>query len=70
MRKSGFMEWLTNEIIFYVGLCVGALSAIILVVYLISYKFRKMKMLVQLNKEYGEATKINKRMKKGEGDVS
>ena len=48
------MEWITNEMIFYGGLCLAALSVVALIIFFVSYKFRKMKLTNLLIKEYGE----------------
>lgn len=58
------MEWITNEMIFYGGLCLAALSVVALVIYFVSYKFRKMKLTNQLTKEYGEPSAQSKRQKR------
>lgn len=57
------MEWITNELILYGGLCLAALSVVALIIYFVSYKFRKMKLTNQLIKEYGEPSAQSKRQK-------
>ena len=57
------MEWITNEMILYGGLCLAALSVVALIICFVSYKFRKMKLTNQLFKEYGEPSAQSKRQK-------
>lgn len=59
------MDWITNELIFYGGVCLAAVSVVALIIYFVSYKFRKMKVTNQLIKEYGEPSVQNKRHKGG-----
>lgn len=59
------MDWITNELIFYGGLCLAAVSVVALIIHFVSYKFRKMKVTNQLIKEYGEPSVQNKRHKGG-----
>lgn len=57
------MDWITNEMILYGGLCLAALSVVALIIYFVSYKFRKIKLTNQLIKEYGEPPEQSKRQK-------
>ena len=48
------MSWLTNEQIFYSGIAILCGTFLLLVVAVIFLKRRKIKLGVQLEKEYGE----------------
>lgn len=60
------MELTTNDLIFYSGLGLAALSLVIAILYFIYYKFRKEKLANQLLKEYGEPP-IQSNVKKSRG---
>ena len=48
------MDWLTNEIILYIGISLAIISVIISAIYFPIAKVRKVRLLAQLEKEYGE----------------
>ncbi len=63
------MEWITNEILLYGGLCMAVVAAIALVICFVTYKFKKVKLFNQLNKEYGdppEGIKKSKSVRRGD----
>lgn len=48
------MDWLTNEIVFYVGIIIAIISVIVSAIYFPIAKVRKVRLMAQLEKEYGE----------------
>lgn len=51
------MDWLTDEMIFYIGLVIALLGVVLAVVSLFLYKLKKEKLMSKYNTEYGEITK-------------
>lgn len=51
------MDWLTDEMIFYIGLVIALLGVVLAVVSLFLYKLKKEKLMSKYNTEYGEISK-------------
>lgn len=51
------MEWLTNEVLFYGGLAIAVVSAIVGLAHLVVSKFKAFRLKTQLIAEYGEMDK-------------
>ena len=51
------MDWLTDEMIFYIGLVIALLGIVLAVVSLFLYKLKKEKLMSKYNTEYGEISK-------------
>lgn len=51
------MDWLTDEMIFYIGLVIALLGVVLAVVSLFLYKLKKEKLMSKYNTEYGEIPK-------------
>lgn len=51
------MEWLTNEVLFYGGIVIVAVSAVVGLVHLVASKFKAFRLKTQLIAEYGEMDK-------------
>lgn len=51
------MDWLTDEMIFYIGLAIALLGVVLAVISLFLYKLKKEKLMSKYNTEYGEILK-------------
>jgi len=51
------MEWLTNEVLFYGGIVIAAVSTVVGLVHLVVSKFKAFRLKTQLIAEYGEMDK-------------
>ena len=51
------MDWLTDELICYVGLVIALLGGVLAVFSLFLYKLKKEKLMSKYNTEYGEISK-------------
>lgn len=51
------MEWLTNEMIFYIGIGIAVCSVLSSVIYFLLSQIRWIRMKVQLDEEYGKKYK-------------
>lgn len=55
-RKASvvFINWLSDEMIFYVGLAIAGLSAIAMITYMVTSRIELIKLNNKLNEEYGK----------------
>ena len=51
---------ITNEMMFYGGIILASASALIMLIYLLTARIRKMKLDLQLDQEYGKTGKDKK----------
>lgn len=51
------MDWLTNEVLFYGGIAIVAVSVVMGLVHLVVSKFKAIRLKTQLIAEYGEMDK-------------
>lgn len=58
-ERKAAME-ITNEVMFYGGIILAAMSGFIMLIYLLTAKMRKMKLELQLDQEYGKSGKDKK----------
>ena len=49
------MNWLTNEMILHAGIFITIISLVALFIYFSIAKVRRIRLIAQMNKEYGEA---------------
>lgn len=51
------MEWITNEMLFYGGILLAGISALLAIIFFCISKVKSAKLNAQLDKEYGERSK-------------
>jgi len=53
-REDVFMDWLTDEILFYGGIAIAAISLIAAIFYFSLSQIRRIRLNARLDAEYGE----------------
>lgn len=56
-RSGCKMEWITNEMLFYGGILLAGISALLAIIFFCISKVKSAKLNAQLDKEYGERSK-------------
>lgn len=54
LLRGFFMNWLTDEMLFYGGIAVAAGSLVVMALYFCVTQIKKVRLDIRLNAEYGE----------------